>query len=219
MRVRCAATLVWLLVGLLALGLGACAGAVGPVGPEGLQGLQGPLGPVGPQGEKGPAGPKGDTGAVGPAGPAGATGPQGPKGDTGLQGPQGLAGPAGLQGPKGEQGPPGPAGPRGPTGLTGVAGPQGPVGPPGPVYVLVVSPVSIMAGAAAGIYGSGFRPGEVLEVSVAEEGGAVYLLGRVTVNSISAFSLKGNWTLSRGVHVVYVVGAGGILVFHPLEVR
>ena len=55
---------IGILLLILALALGACAGAEGPQGPAGAAGPQGPAGPAGPAGAVGPAGPAGAAGAI-----------------------------------------------------------------------------------------------------------------------------------------------------------
>jgi|GEM_PF-4757851 len=75
--------ILFLVVIVIAAGLGsACL-------PEGDRG---PQGPVGPAGQQGPKGDTGDTGPQGEQGPQGEKGDKGDKGDTGEQGLQGLPG-------------------------------------------------------------------------------------------------------------------------------
>ncbi len=127
------------------------------------------------------------------------TGPQGEPGLPGLPGNPGNPGEPGPQGPPGDPGKPGLPGNPGNPGAPGPPGAQGPQGEPGtpgvsPQAAITVSKSMLATeGDAFSIWGSGFRPGEPVTLTLQVGQDSQIVLGgatgaQVTANGVGAFS-------------------------------
>ena len=141
---------------------------------------------------------------------------QGPPGEPGLPGLPGNPGNPGEAGPQGEPGAPGLPGLPGNPGNPGAPGPPGPPGPPGANGIDGVSPqasvsLSKSSVAAAGdpviVTGSGFIPGEPIELALdISPGTHVHIEGgEVTANASGAFRV--------GLEELGAGDASGVLTF------
>ena len=141
---------------------------------------------------------------------------QGPPGEPGLPGLPGNPGNPGEAGPQGEPGAPGLPGLPGNPGNPGAPGPPGPPGPPGANGLDGVSPeamVSLSKSSVAGsgdpviVTGSGFLPGEPVELSLMLDPDSSVMPegGEVTANASGAFRV-GLSSLGAG-------DASGVLTF------
>lgn len=157
---------------------------------------------------------------------------QGPPGEPGLPGLPGNPGNPGEAGPQGEPGAPGLPGLPGNPGNPGAPGPPGPAGPPGANGIDGVSPQAMVSlskssVAAAGdpvvVTGSGFIPGEPVELSLVVDPDSSVMPdgGSVQANASGAFRASlaelGAGDAS-GVLTFLAEGADGSLASTPVRI-
>ena len=157
---------------------------------------------------------------------------QGPPGEPGLPGLPGNPGNPGAAGPQGEPGEAGLPGLPGNPGNPGAPGPPGPQGPPGANGIDGVSPqaaVSLSKSSIAAVgdpfivTGSGFIPGEPIELALdVSPGNHVHLEGgEVTANASGAFRVgiaEIGATDASGVLTFLAEGADGSLASTPVRI-
>ena len=134
----------------------------------------------------------------------------------------------------------GPVGPAGPTGAAGATGPSGAQGPPGelaksPGAAITVSPSVIEPGKTIEfeVIGSGFVPGEMVDIGLAGAGGTLGELKKaenvwfgisIEANERGAFSAKvkiaGKYYFkAEGVSTLIASGDRGSVATYPLVVK
>lgn len=156
---------------------------------------------------QGPPGEPGLPGLPGNPGNPGAPGPQGEPGESGLPGLPGNPGNPGAPGPPGAQGPQGPAG------IDGVS-PQ----------ALIVLSKSVVAGSGDpfAVSGSGFIPGEPVQLSLMIDPNDSVMLGdEVQANASGAFSVAvadAGASDASGYLSVMAEGADGSLASAPVRI-
>ncbi len=157
---------------------------------------------------------------------------QGPPGEPGLPGISGNPGNPGAPGPQGEPGEPGLPGLPGNPGNPGAPGPPGAQGPQGPPGIDGVSPqasVSLSKSSIAAVgdpfvvTGSGFIPGEPIELALdISPGNHVHLEGgEVTANASGAFRVgiaEIGASDASGVLTLLAEGADGSLASTPVRI-
>ena len=128
----------------------------------------------------------------GPPGAPGLPGESGNPGNSGLAGPQGLPGAPGLPGPPGNPGNPG---------NPGAPGVPGPPGPPGPAAASPAASIALsksvlsLASDPVTISGSGFMPGESVQLELVIDQQRSIIAGggrtaQVQANASGAFSIS-----------------------------
>jgi len=109
-------------------------------------------------------------------------------------------------------------------GAMACAGLQGKPGAAGPAASLVITPISGLAASVITIRGSGFIPGEKIEVIMVVEGIPVELGEEPIVkeaNELGAFKAKSGIPLNAkpGIYSVKALGDKGTMAVAPLEVE
>lgn len=144
-------------------------------------------------------------------------------------GPQGIQGPQGPQGPSGSPGLPGLPGKPGLPGLQGPQGNPGPQGPPGPPVSIVVTPMEGIPQTPIKVTGSGFAPGEIVQVALLTKEAELVLGGMggapggfVKANETGAFQIS-TWiphdgVAKPGVYTMKATGDKGSAATAPLVV-
>ena len=156
---------------------------------------------------EGPSGPRGLPGLPGNPGNPGAPGALGAIGDPGLPG---------LPGNAGNPGPPGGQGPQGPAGADGVS----------PEAGLAVSKPTMTMDEPFAVWGSGFRVGEPIIISLWIDDVIRPILGNVVANGAGAFTisfdstaqLEGVVSKAQGIRAIVAVGADGSRASEPVNI-
>ena len=157
-------------------------------------------------------------------GSQGTAGISGPAGSDGAAGPQGFQGFPGAEGPKGPKGALGERGPQGYQGSQGDQGNKGPTGDTLPLNVVLVGPgnstsaqpivVSPDVALTFDIYGTGFQPGDIIDVQLFSQNGR-YVPVTTTSKALDNFvdlagAFKSTWSaggkVKAGVYAVEVLG-------------
>ena len=155
----------------------------------------------------------------GPSGTRGLPGEPGNPGNAGFPGVQGVSGDPGLPGLPGNPGNPGPPGPAGPAGAPGAdaVAPQG---------GLAISKATMTMEEPFAVWGSGFRPGEPVIISLWVDDVIRPILGNVTANGSGAFmssfdsagQQEGVVDKAQGIRTIVAIGADGSTASEPVNI-